>query len=74
VSLFIVSMAAHAVVASADRRADVMAGHSLGEYSALCAAGAFDFEMGLDLVKARGEAIGEAAEKTPRDHGGSDRT
>jgi [acyl-carrier-protein] S-malonyltransferase len=64
VSLFIVSMAAHAVVASADRRADVMAGHSLGEYSALCAAGAFDFEMGLDLVKARGEAIGEAAEKT----------
>jgi [acyl-carrier-protein] S-malonyltransferase len=65
VSLFIVSMAAHAVVASADRRAEMMAGHSLGEYSALCAAGAFDFETGLDLVKARGEAIGEAAEKTP---------
>lgn len=65
VSLFIVSMAAHAVIKSADRRADVMAGHSLGEYSALCAAGAFDFETGLDLVKARGEAIGEAAEKTP---------
>jgi [acyl-carrier-protein] S-malonyltransferase len=28
-------------------------------------AGAFDFETGLDLVKARGEAIGKAAEKTP---------
>ena len=65
VSLFIVSMAAHAVVKSAGRQADVMAGHSLGEYSALCAAGAFDFETGLDLVKARGEAIGDAAEKTP---------
>jgi [acyl-carrier-protein] S-malonyltransferase len=65
VSLFIVSMAAHAVVKSADRQAEMMAGHSLGEYSALCAAGAFDFETGLDLVKARGEAIGEAAEKSP---------
>lgn len=65
VALYIVSMAAHAVVKSADRRADVMAGHSLGEYSALCAAGAFDFETGLDLVKARGEAIGEAAETIP---------
>jgi [acyl-carrier-protein] S-malonyltransferase len=65
VSLFIVSMAAHAVLRSVDRRADVMAGHSLGEYSALCAAGAFDLETGLDLVKARGQAIGEAAEKVP---------
>lgn len=64
VSLFIVSMAAHSVVKSANHQADVMAGHSLGEYSALCAAGAFDFETGLALVKARGEAIGEAAEKT----------
>jgi [acyl-carrier-protein] S-malonyltransferase len=63
VALFIVSMAAHAVLKAAGRTADVMAGHSLGEYSALCAAGAFDFETGLDLVKARGEAIGEAAEK-----------
>jgi [acyl-carrier-protein] S-malonyltransferase len=65
VSLFIVSMAAHAVFRSAGRSGRVMAGHSLGEYSALCAAGAFDFETGLDLVKARGEAIGEAAEKRP---------
>ncbi|MBK8870886.1 MAG: ACP S-malonyltransferase [Elusimicrobia bacterium] len=65
VALFIVSMAAHAVLKAAGRTADVMAGHSLGEYSALCAAGAFDFETGLDLVKARGEAIGKAAEKVP---------
>jgi [acyl-carrier-protein] S-malonyltransferase len=47
VALFIVSMAAHAVLKAAGRTADVMAGHSLGEYSALCAAGAFDFETGL---------------------------
>lgn len=65
VSLFIVSMAAHAVLKSVGRQAEMMAGHSLGEYSALCAAGAFDFETGLDLVKARGEVLGEAAEKTP---------
>ncbi len=65
VSLFIVSLAAYQVVKASGRTADMMAGHSLGEYSALCAAGAFDFETGLDLVKARGEAIGEAAETIP---------
>ncbi|WP_026150783.1 ACP S-malonyltransferase [Streptomyces prunicolor] len=34
------------------------AGHSLGEYNALHAAGVFDFETGLKLVKKRGEAMG----------------
>lgn len=34
-----------------------VAGHSLGEYNALLAAGVFDFETGLRLVKARGEAM-----------------
>ena len=33
------------------------AGHSLGEYNALFAAGAFDFETGLKLVKKRGELM-----------------
>ncbi|MBK6880115.1 MAG: ACP S-malonyltransferase [Elusimicrobia bacterium] len=65
VALFIVSMAAHAVLKGLGARADFTAGHSLGEYSALCAAGAFDFETGLRLVKARGEAIGAAAAKVP---------
>jgi rhizoxin biosynthesis acyltransferase len=36
-------------------------GHSLGEYNALLAAGAFDFEMGLRLVKKRGELMGQAS-------------
>ncbi|MDR3605422.1 MAG: ACP S-malonyltransferase [Desulfomonilaceae bacterium] len=38
----------------------VAAGHSLGEYSALCAAGALTFEDALRLVKARAEAMDKA--------------
>ena len=37
------------------------AGHSLGEYTALAAAGAFDYFTGLRLVAARGAAMDEAA-------------
>ncbi|MDM8550776.1 ACP S-malonyltransferase [Desulfobacterales bacterium HSG2] len=39
---------------------DFMAGHSLGEYNALFAAGAFDFETGLRLVKERGRLMAMA--------------
>ncbi|WP_437595495.1 ACP S-malonyltransferase [Sorangium sp. So ce590] len=39
---------------------DFLAGHSLGEFSALFAAGVFDFETGLALVKKRGELMGAA--------------
>ncbi len=35
-----------------------LAGHSLGEYNALFAAGCFDFETGLRLVQRRGEIMG----------------
>ncbi|MFH0960098.1 MAG: ACP S-malonyltransferase [Pseudomonadota bacterium] len=38
----------------------VAAGHSLGEYSALCAAGALDFADALRVVKARAEAMHNA--------------
>jgi trans-AT polyketide synthase, acyltransferase and oxidoreductase domains len=34
-----------------------LAGHSLGEYNALFAAGVFDFETGLELVRKRGELM-----------------
>lgn len=44
----------------------VMAGLSLGEYTALCAAGVFTFEDALSLVKLRGEAMQEAAETSPQ--------
>lgn len=39
---------------------DYVAGHSLGEYSALYAAGAFDFETGLRLVQERGRIMSQA--------------
>jgi len=44
---------------------DVMAGHSLGEYSAAYAAGCFDFETGLWLVAQRDHLLAEAAKDTP---------
>ena len=43
---------------------DVMAGHSLGEITALVAAGAIGAEDGLRLVAARGRFMQEAAEET----------
>ena len=42
-----------------------LAGHSLGEYSALVAAGALDFPQGARLVNARGEAMQAAADAAP---------
>ncbi len=39
------------------------AGHSLGEYTALAAAGVFDYQTGLGLVAARGLAMARAAEQ-----------
>ena len=44
---------------------DMVAGHSLGEFSALVAAGALSFEDGLRLVSARAQAMQKACEKTP---------
>ncbi|MFI2859292.1 ACP S-malonyltransferase [Paenibacillus sp. JSM ZJ436] len=40
---------------------DFLAGHSLGEYNAILAAGGFDFETGLKLVKKRGELMNRAS-------------
>ena len=47
-----------------DFRPDMVAGHSLGEFSALVAAGALDFEDGLRLVAARAGAMQKACELT----------
>ena len=44
---------------------DMVAGHSLGEFSALVAAGALDFDDGLRLVAIRAEAMQKACEKMP---------
>lgn len=42
------------------RAPEMMAGHSLGEYSALCAAGAMDLETAVRLVRFRAEAMQSA--------------
>ena len=44
---------------------DMVAGHSLGEFSALVAAGALSFEDGLRLVYARAMAMQKACEMAP---------
>ena len=46
-------------------RPDMVAGHSLGEFSALVAAGTLDFESGLRLVYARALAMQKACEEVP---------
>ena len=48
-----------------DFRPDMTAGHSLGEFSALVAAGALTFEDGLRLVYARAMAMQKACEAAP---------
>lgn len=49
-----------AKVMGVDFQPDALAGHSLGEFSALTAAGAIDFESGLKLVSKRAEAMQKA--------------
>lgn len=61
-AIFVVSQMALALLHKADIQADVVAGFSLGEYSALCAANAFNFEEGVTLVAKRGELMGDASD------------
>ncbi len=65
-ALFVTSLAALAVMREQgwDEPAFV-AGHSLGELSALAAAGSLTFEEGLSLVRKRGELMKEAGIKSP---------
>jgi malonyl CoA-acyl carrier protein transacylase len=59
-ALFVVS-ALHWYQASArGERPAFFAGHSLGEYNALLAAGAFDLLTGVQLVRKRGELMAQA--------------
>lgn len=59
----------HSVIMSkalgADFQPDMVAGHSLGEFSALVSAGALSFEDGLRLVSKRALAMQAACEKEP---------
>lgn len=59
-SLYVVNALHHYKAAAQGTRPDYLAGHSLGEYNALLAAGVFDFLTGLRLVKKRGELMSQA--------------
>ena len=59
-ALLAVSVAAWRVLDSSGVKADLVAGHSLGEYSALVAAGSLEFSDALKLVRLRGRYMQEA--------------
>jgi malonyl CoA-acyl carrier protein transacylase len=58
-AMYVVNALAHRAAMQEDGPPDMVAGHSLGEYNALEAAGVFDFATGLRLVAARAEAMSE---------------
>jgi [acyl-carrier-protein] S-malonyltransferase len=65
-AIFCVSVAAlRALEGAGVGRPEYVAGHSLGEFSALVAAGALSFEAGLTLVARRAEAMQRAADARP---------
>lgn len=64
-AITLVNLAAHRVLSDAGVTPAATAGHSLGEYSALCAAGVFSFADTMRLVRVRGRAMQEAADRNP---------
>ena len=66
-AVFVVSLACRAALLK--KRPDLMfaatAGHSLGEWSALCAAGVVSFEDALKVLEARGRFMQQACEENP---------
>lgn len=61
-ALFVVNALAYREWLEGGGTPRLAAGHSLGEYNALLAAGAFDFVTALRLIKLRGELMAQAAE------------
>jgi [acyl-carrier-protein] S-malonyltransferase len=61
-AIFVHSIAAHTLLSDHGIITDIVAGHSLGEFTAMVAAGVFDFATGLKLVKLRGELMQKAGE------------
>lgn len=63
--LFATSVAALAACRAVGLIPDAVAGHSVGEYAALVAAGVFDTATGAQLVQARAQAMALAAAQNP---------
>ena len=59
-AIYIVSVIIGLLLIEKGRIPTAVAGHSLGEYSALTIAGVFDFDTGLNLVKSRSESMARA--------------
>ncbi len=66
-ALFATSIAHLRILAfmNMDKKPDVVAGHSAGQYAALVAAGVLSFQSGLELIFERGRLMDEAARETP---------
>ncbi|OQB39419.1 MAG: Polyketide biosynthesis malonyl CoA-acyl carrier protein transacylase PksC [Candidatus Latescibacteria bacterium ADurb.Bin168] len=64
-AVFVHSMAVFKILREHCINPDVVAGHSLGEYAALCASGALEFEAALRLVAARAAAMADVASRIP---------
>src|SRR5215203_1305197 len=62
-AIFLHSIIAYKTIENA--RPDMVAGHSLGEFSALVANGTVSFEDALELVSVRARAMQKACEATP---------
>ncbi|HEY3374008.1 MAG TPA: ACP S-malonyltransferase [Candidatus Aquicultor sp.] len=65
VCIYIISYGIYAMLEESGIQPQVMAGHSLGEYSALTAAKTFKFDEGLRIVAKRAELMSEAAREHP---------
>lgn len=59
-ALFIASAFASKIIKKRGLKPDYVAGHSLGEYSALYFSNVIDFKQGLELVRKRGELMNKA--------------
>ncbi len=64
-AIFVHSCIVHELLREKNPVPSFVAGHSLGEYSALAASRSLSFETGLELVKLRGQLMQDAGEQNP---------
>ena len=64
-ALLVMGMAFSRALDERDNRADIVMGHSLGEYAALVHSGVIDFKDAIRIVRKRGELMEKAVKNTP---------